>query len=246
MKKLLLFLLFSIALIGVVSAIPTYKQGQTIQLTTICDNCTQVNLTSVIYPNGSLALLGQFSMTKNGTNYNKTFSDISTLGTYSYVTCGDLNGVLTCEDTTDRTFEITYSGIKLSEGQSTLYAILIGLFILIFAGITFGITKLPSSNEKDEDGKIMSIKRLKYLRAPLYFVLWMLFIAILFLSSNLAFSYLGEQMFAKILFNLYRIAFGITPLIVVVWLVAFFIMFFQDRQFQRMINRGFFPQEKRR
>ena len=115
-----------------VSAIPTYKQGDTIQLTTVCDNCTQVNLTSVTYPNGTFALLGEFPMTKNGTNYNFSFSDTNTLGTYRYVTCGDLDGVLTCEDTVDREFIITRTGESSNSSQAIITMGIIGVMFLFF------------------------------------------------------------------------------------------------------------------
>jgi hypothetical protein len=141
-------------------------------------------------------------------------------------------------------FDVTYSGMDLTTGSSIFYAILIFLMILLLVGTLYGTGKLPGMNEKDEDGRIMSVKWGKYLRAPLYFVAWMLFIAILYISSNLAFAYLGEQLFAKVLFALFRICFGVTPLIVVVWFVWFFVRFFQDKKFQTLLNRGIFPQGK--
>lgn len=124
--------------------VPTYQQGQSIQLTAVCDNCTFVNLTSVTFPNGSFALLGQFSMTKNGTNYNFTFSNTNTLGTYKYVTCGDLNGVLTCEDTISREFIITPSGTLFTNALSIplfLPMVLMMLIALFFFFLTHYIGK---------------------------------------------------------------------------------------------------------
>ena len=97
-------LMFVVLLLSFTSAI-TYKQGQSVQLTTVCDNCTYVNLTSVSY-GGEYLLLGQYSMTKNDTNYNYTFTNTGGIGEYSYVTCGDLNGILTCDDTLKRIFEV--------------------------------------------------------------------------------------------------------------------------------------------
>lgn len=108
---------------------PTYKQAESVALTAVCDNCTQVNLTKVIYPNSSFALLGEFAMTKNVTNFNYTFQNTATIGTYYYGTCGDLNGVITCEDTVNRCFTITPSG------QSGTANIVFIVLIILFAYI---------------------------------------------------------------------------------------------------------------
>jgi len=133
MKKLLLLLMFSIVfLISLVSAeVPTYKQGDIIQITTTCDNCTSVNLTKVTFPNGSIALLGQYPMTKNGTNYNYSFSDTNTFGTHIFVTCGDLDGELTCRDTEERKFQITPSGSLITDSLSIPLFLPMFLMLLI-------------------------------------------------------------------------------------------------------------------
>jgi hypothetical protein len=70
-------------------------------------------------------MLGQFAMTKNGTNYNYSYSETLTLGTYTYTTCGDLNGNTACQMIE---FEITPSG---KTGNLGFYIILIGLVYLI-------------------------------------------------------------------------------------------------------------------
>jgi hypothetical protein len=100
---------------------------------------------------------------------------------------------------------------------------------------------LPNSNQRDEEGKILSVVYLKYLRLPLWLFAYFLFTGIVFLSSNLAYAFLGEQMFAKILFAIYTILLSLSPLIVIVLLVSFFVRLYHDKQFQKMLNRGMFP-----
>ena len=70
---------------------------------------------------------------------------------------------------------------------------------------------------------------------------WMLFIGILFLASNIASGLLTETMFAKFFFMLFQICFGLTPIIVIVWLIWIIVSMFHDKQFQALLNRGFFP-----
>jgi len=93
-----------------------------------------------------------------------------------------------------------------------------------------------------KEGNLMSISYLKYLRNIFYVFEWMLFIAALYISSNLAFAYLNEELFAKILFVLFRITFGVTPIIVIVWMAWIFVSMFHDKELQKLLNRGIFPE----
>lgn len=142
----------------------------------------------------------------------------------------------------ERAFEVNSVGRELEISTSVLYIslfIILGFFIFV---VFFIINKLPESNERDEEGKIMSINYLKYLRSTLWFVEWILVVAVVYLASNLAFAFSGEELFAEILFVLFRICLGITPIIVIVWIAYMFVSFFHDRQFQNLLNRGFFEQ----
>jgi hypothetical protein len=71
---------------------------------------------------------------------------------------------------------------------------------------------------------------------------YFLFIAITFIASNIAFAFLEEELLAQTLFVIYRISFGIAPLVIIVWMVWIFVSMFHDKQFQKMLNRGIFPQ----
>lgn len=135
MKKIYLLLLigmFLISLSPMISAIDnigTFKEGSTIQLIQICDTCTYVNLTTIIQPNG----VSQFydtSMNKEGYNYYTDYN-ITQIGDYSYVVCGDKDGGLRCETFN---FKSTPSGFSGTLGFYILILIIsLGLIILGFA-----------------------------------------------------------------------------------------------------------------
>lgn len=222
------------------SVLGTTKQDGCITLYQSCPSCTYVNLTAIQYPNKTI-ILNEIGMSKSGTEYTYEFCNTSNLGGYFYTTIGDKNGVVSTETIS---FEVTYGGDSVSSSQATLYAVLLFVLIFVFIVTILGINQLPSSNTKDEEGKILSISYLKYLRPVGWFFLWMLFIAILFLSSNIAFAFLGEQLFAKTLHMLFRVCFGFTPIIVVVWIIWIYRQMFHDKQMQNMLNRGIFPQGK--
>lgn len=247
MKRILLVLIMSIFLVSLVSAeecsIPPVKQGDTIELTTVCrGGCTGVNLTKVMFPNQSMALLGEFPMTENGSNYNYTFSDTNTFGTYFYDTEGiDPNTIVvgqTCS------FEVTYNGKSFSTAQSIIYFILFMMLLLVFIIILFGINMLPKSNQQDEGGKILSISYLKYLRPIGWIFEYIFLVAIFYITSNIAFSYLETQLFAKVFFVLFQITFGFAPLIVIVWIIWIYRNMLHDKEFQDLLNRGIFPEGK--
>jgi len=63
----------------------------------------------------------------------------------------------------------------------------------------------------------------------------------MFIASNLAFAFLEEEMFANMLFTIFQVSFGAAPVIVIVWIIWIFVTMFHDKQFQSMLNRGFFP-----
>lgn len=232
-KRLILLLFISLFMISLVSASPIAKIGDAFNITAPCDfTCSSLNIT-ILYPNSSV-LINNSPMINN-VLYASYQITPSVFGEYNYFLYDGSNY-------SNGSFKATSTGYELTTQNSLIYLGLFGIIIFIFIATFFGIGMLPNSNSKDEQGKILSINYLKYFRSTLWFVEWMLFIALMYLSSNLAFAYLGEQLFAQILFVMFRIALGVTPIIVIVWVVWFFIKFFHDLEFQKVLNRGIFPQ----
>lgn len=146
----LLFLIVGLLSITYVSSedvtIGKAKMGDTIELYEICDNCSYVNLSNVIYPNKTFALNGQFATTKTGSTFNYSFSDTSTVGIYFYTMCGDLNGVNTCQTIS---FEVTKSG-ESNFGDIGVMFVYILFTIALVGNVVFlflTIAKLATSNE---------------------------------------------------------------------------------------------------
>jgi hypothetical protein len=124
-----------------------FKQYDIITLKQTCDSCTYVNLSSISYPNSTLSYINSL-MTKQGVDYNYSFSDTSTLGTYLYVVAGDKDSGF---DTETFCFEVTTSG-KDSNNKIPLFLLGFSILILIlgfifksppvgfFAGILLSMT----------------------------------------------------------------------------------------------------------
>jgi len=112
-----------------VEPLGTFKDRICVELKQTCNNCTYNNISSVVYPNSTIAL-GNVVMTKSGTEYNHTFCSTSVMGTYIVNGYGDPNGVKTVWA---YDFNITPSGFLDTLGFYFLILILsLGIIVLGF------------------------------------------------------------------------------------------------------------------
>jgi len=225
-----------------INTLGTFKQNDCVELLQVATWSNNSTITSIRFPNKSVAVSFVSMINTGAGEYSYEFCQTDTIGDDYIVNGYSSNGTHTVDWA--YTFNVNYLGDEVTEGQSTVYLILFLLIIFIFIITILGIKQLPDDNQKDEEGKIVSITWLKYLRPVGWFFLWMLFIAILFLSSNLAFAYLGEQLFANVLFTLFRVCFALTLPIIVVWFIWIIRQMFHDKEMQKLLNRGFFPEGK--
>lgn len=137
-KIFILGLVIFILVMGFASAevktFGTFKSADQIRLIQVCDNSTYSNITSVILPDSSKALT-EVAMSKNGNEYNYTFTNTRTLGWYIVNTHCNENGV----DTSGvYNFQITSTGSK--------YGIYVLIFLLLSSIVLF-ILSLVDKNE---------------------------------------------------------------------------------------------------
>jgi len=123
------FWILILFLIPITSAttLGTYERGSCINLIQTCSNCTYINITSVLYPNSSIALT-ETPMTKVGSLYNLTFCNTNALGDYIVNGIGDVDG----EDTVwAYGFKITNKGYEVTTPQITVTFFIIGIIFLV-------------------------------------------------------------------------------------------------------------------
>lgn len=115
---ILLFLSFTEASPGI------YKQGKSINLLQTCANCSYINITSIIAPDGT-QIIGNVPMTKSGAVYNYTLdgSLIYQIGTYKVHGIGDEDGI----------DEVWVYSFEVKGGNDTFFIIL----LILFYGLTF-------------------------------------------------------------------------------------------------------------
>ena len=236
-------MLITLTIIPLATALdfPTHKQSTNLSFSITSNNATGCNLTQINAPT-ELIVINQIG-TKNQQTFNFTVDsgNYSEFGTYCHnLECSDGTTITSGE----KCYEVNYFGKELTDSQSTIYIGLLGILIFTLFATFFGMKFLPDSNTKDEFGRIISISYLKYFRLVLWLFAYFMFVAIIYLSSNIAFAFLPEQLFAKILFAIFAMLMAVSPVIVIVIMISFFVKFYHDKEFQGMLNRGVFPGEQ--
>ena len=241
MGKIKFFYLFLIVTLLISSAsaldsLGNFKVDETVRIAQVCSDATYINISSITYPNSTTAVSNVEMVSAGSGEFYYDFNLTSVKGRY------DVRGISDgCEETFATYFEVTYLGKELGQAEATMYLGFLALLVLVFFLNFFGMRFLPARNTRDEEGRILSISYLKYFRDVLMMTGYFLFIAIMFIASNLAFAFLEEEMFANVLFTIYKASFGLAPLVVTVWMIWIFVSMFHDVQFQKMLNRGMFP-----
>lgn len=132
MKKLIIPLLILMLLPMIIATqdIGSVQQNKCIMLKQTCSNCTYVNLSSVsVANNPEYLLLGEYSMTKTGTEYNYSFCDTQTISDdYSYCVHGDIDGI---DTPACISFSVTPSGLSGTLGFYFILLIIIGSLIIL-------------------------------------------------------------------------------------------------------------------
>ena len=134
LKYIIVLLLLMPFAVAEIQTLGTFKQGQTIQLIQICDNCTYNNISSVLYPNGTTAL-SNVNMSRSGTSYVYNFNLTDAVGQYIINGFGDLNGVITVWN---YNLYVTPMGVESTTAQSIVLAVVF-VGILSFALLFFYI-----------------------------------------------------------------------------------------------------------
>lgn len=139
----LLMLVLFIIIINAQASLGTFFQDEKVNLIQICDNCSFVNISNIVYPDSSIELLN-IPMTKNGNIYNYTFTNTRQTGTYQYATCGDLNNIITCNNVNfeikplSRSYGKSIFSIDLSSTTNIIIIIFLGLTsLLLFIGKSY-------------------------------------------------------------------------------------------------------------
>ncbi len=176
------------------SFLGTFEQDEEINLIQLCANCTFNNITSVTSPN-STELIANVVMTKIGTNYNYTFLKNNTgeLGSYNVNGFGDPNGV---NEIWAYTFDVTQNGTVLETSESLIFILLtVAVFIFFLISFYFAIVT-PYSNEISDQGMVIKVTKLKYVKLLFIMLSYILFIWFLNTLVGVSENFVSLTLFA--------------------------------------------------
>lgn len=241
MKKILLLMLCMVLFPMINAEIQILpgatKQSDSINLLQICDNCTFVNLTQVVVtsPNSVYVLeAGQYLMTANGQNYNYTFSNTSLKGEYIYSTCGDLNGILTCDSVG---FIVNGTGVILTGPEIVIYFVMIIFFLMISIFFLYWGFTFPLNNEVNKNGTITQISKKKYLKLLSIMFFFGFFLWTISMLSFISNSFVSLETFSSLITNFYILFYILTLVVTVTILFILMIMFYWDLFYSKEIRK---------
>lgn len=133
--KLFILMLFLITIsLNFVSAetqtLGTFKLNDCVELKQTCANCTYVNVSSVVYPNSTIALMDFALIKRSSTEFNETYCNTSVLGQYIVNGYADPDGVGTL---------FAYDFFITPTGEDTMGLVSLGFIIgaIVIAGLLF-------------------------------------------------------------------------------------------------------------
>jgi len=207
-----------------------YKQNDCIPITTVL-NSSSVNISVLTgpAPNPQILLINVV-MNKTGSMFNYSFCNTSQLGTYNYGYCDNFGNCYS------NSLTVTYDGTCVTTGQGLLEIIVFfGLLIILFFTV-YGAIIFPWKNNRDEDGNIVGINDLKYLKVALWIFAYLEFFFILTILQNISGQFLtGFYQFFNIIWWFMLIL--MLPFFPV--LIAYtIIIWLEDKKTQKNIKRG--------
>lgn len=107
-----------------------------------------------------------------------------------------------------------------------------------------GINLLPKEDPRDENGEIISIQWLKFLRYPLGAIAWGMLVAISFVIYNFAEGYLTESLLVNLFLAIWRLLMisAMIGIPIIFWFMV--TRFIQDKVIKRMLERNIMGGDK--
>ena len=245
MKKIILILMLSICLISFVSSATTlgaFKQGRVgecIELVQTCGSCTYNNI-STVARTGEDPIIYTINaqMTRDNTYYNYSFCNITEIGTYNVHGFGDLDGEKT---SWVYYFTITPTGTILKTSDSLTYIILTIGSLFFFLLTLWGGMVLPFRNQRNDEGRIISVQKLKYFKVGLLFLSYVFFVWMLNLLLALSTNFSILTQYTKFFEVVFSVVNAMSYPIFVLMLIVMSIMAWKDLALKKLLLKGINP-----
>lgn len=218
-----------------VQTLGIFKTDSCVNLRQVCQNCTYVNITSVIFPDSTIAV-GQVIMDSDGIGYNFTFCNNSQNGEYIVNGIGDIDGINTLWA---YNYFVNPLGKIFTNAEAILYTIIFFIAFILFILCGAGGLFMPSGNKKDEmTGYIIAVENMKYLKILLLSFSYIMLTLMVYFGWMISFGYLSMPFLG----NLFNFAFyGLLILMLPLFIIGVFVIIsnaIRDSKISEMLSRG--------
>lgn len=236
MKKYILSLLVIILFITFSSAsLGSFQQRECVEIKTIL-NATSVNISTISFPNSTIAISNQ-PMTLTGTStFNFTFCDTAEFGAYIYDYV-DNDGNVFVND-----FIITKNGFVITTGESLLYLALFIANLIVFSLFLFVTITTPFDNITELEGSstmvVIKVTKSKYMKMIAGWLCYGSFLWFITFLTGITQNYINFVELKSLMTNLYTffyfLGFGVT--MAILWLIFYWA--WKDIVFNREIIKS--------
>jgi len=192
------------------------------------------------YPNGSHSLETSLNKDSNGEDHDIFISgtNFSILGDHAYYIWCDSAEAGDTGGSASGIYIITLTGTELTEGKSILLVGLLAILVFVFVGNLIALPFVPKGDNKSEDGQLLSINNLKHLKLPLMLSAYVLFMAIIYVASNISFAFLSTTLIATLLFKLYTVMMILLLPIVIITFLYLITSLLSENEVKKLLDRG--------
>jgi len=235
----LFFLLSTMSALPLVYAL-TYPQNTRIDLKIPCtldgfpcSSTATCNITSQ-YPNSSYLLNNQALTNLNNGDFNVSVIFIE-LGEYqTEVNCQDLGQ----NNTANFPITITQTGSIISTAQGIIYIIFLVVLIFIFLLCLYGAIYIPWGHGRAEDGSIVSVNDLKYLKIVLFVASYLSLMFIFGIMRGITANFLFMTGFSGIFNFMYWLLFSFLWPLLILSLIITVVSFLKNLEIKESILRN--------
>ncbi len=201
----------------------------------ICSSTTDCNIT-ISYENSTIMIDNA-----NLTNLQNGFFSI-TLGTNETTPTGIFSGRANCVDgernaTTTFNYKVTTTGTDISIAEAILYVLAILLMSVVLFFTIMGSINIPFRNPKSDDGRVIDLNKLKYLKVFFIVISYLLLMFIFGTARSITANFLDYDN-ASAFFNFaYWFMLSFLYPTIVVSLIVTVVVFLTDRKWRKAMQR---------
>lgn len=245
--KLIVLLMLIIPMVNAVSYTDDSKpefifaQGKEANIIDTCSNvddspCSSdfsCNLT-IAYPNSSI-MVNNKQMSWNQGFYNFSLPNTNTLGLHSYAiycTNGTNSGIAS-----ELYYLVNLTGEDFNIQKAILYIFVLIITLVLTLLCLYGAIKIPWKNKRGEDGYIVGMNDLKYVKLLLWFVTYLFFLFATWLTFLVS-KFLELGMTSKFFEWIYLFLLVFLFPVFIITTLSGIISYFNDKKTWRMLERN--------